>query len=211
MDRKTLGGKKKLVFAPRVPDAFERPEDPEQVEKKINSAAAPETREQDRTKKKREKEEERGVELVGGREEHSAARAPRNSKEIFSEDLLKLENAPRVVQSLANRGAYTETFSSSALERGKKYLLQIPKLVPEEGARTIRGRLRIKENGEATLTVSARINEDEEPKEIVFLLGVSEVKMQQDVFKREKAGISYRSIGNIESKLVSRIHDTACL
>lgn len=193
MDRRTLGGKKKLTFQPKLPT--------EPLEEQIVEKPTEKPVEKKETKRKEEKPV-----LMGGRTEEKAfGLSLGNSEEITTEDLLRIENSPITVEKIENKIKSREVEGGDNFiknYKNRKVILQLPFLLPEEGEKFIRGKLVIK-NSKIYIRLIGRISENSQIKEFLFKIEEIETGMPQEGLKIE--GNRIERTGQIERKFVSSI------
>ncbi|KAI5189370.1 hypothetical protein NEMIN01_0433 [Nematocida minor] len=204
MDKRTLGGKKKLVFEPKLPTA------------PLEIQAAPETKEKKSEERRKEvKTRERPSQhrmpdqpatLIGGtKEAPSFVFNPKSIEEITTEDLMKVENSPITVDKIAEKIKSREVESISIKSfANQKILLQIPKILAEEGQRYIKGKIIVK-NEEMHLSLVGRLIEKDAPKEFLFRITPVETGMPQEAYKINEASDSLSRIGEVKNKFIASI------
>ncbi|KAH9386547.1 uncharacterized protein NEMAJ01_1443 [Nematocida major] len=206
MDKKTLGGKKKLVFEPKMPT--------EPMNTHVSSGTKPVNVEVKRKEVKRKeapaphvhRAPEPAVTLIGGaKETKSFMFSSGSTQEIANEDLLRIENAPLTVDKIAD-AVRSKEVSGFSLDLGpkKKVLLQLPNLLPEENRRYIKGKLRIEEN-EIYLTVAGRVSANAPMQDFLFRITPVDMGMPQEAYKKEDSQESLRRIGQVDTKFISSL------
>lgn len=201
MDKRTLGGKKKFIFEPKMPAA------PVEEQKELCSAVAPVgviRKEVSQREVRKEKKEEPGVALVGGvKDPQQFFCVPNNTAEITSEDLDKLKKAPITVEKVINEVKSREIKNITLDElMKKKILLQIPNILPEENSRYIKGKIRIEENSIYLFLVGKKTVNDP-VKEFIFEITPVDVGMAQEAYKVETPNESIRRMGRVSTKFIS--------
>lgn len=211
MDKRTLGGKKKLVFEPKMP---EKPLEVEEVfgEKEKKSelwrkeiAPVKETR---KDRERANRAPEKPVTLMGGaREKETFVFTTGNAEEITTEDLLRIENSPITVDKIANNLKSRDIAGDGAEKSIKPYqnekiLLQIPNILPEEGQRYIKGKLIIKKEG-MYMIVGGRLSETAPVKEFMFKIDPVLTGMPQEGYIIDKDTL--KSLGEVRTKFISSV------
>ncbi|OAG29349.1 hypothetical protein NEDG_01422 [Nematocida displodere] len=208
MDKRTPGGRKKLVFTPKMPSEPSPSElEPEIKQKeevpKIpqNPALQPQPKKQKPFQKK--PEAPLPVALAGGTREELFRVGIREGKEILSEDLQQIEeDAPITLEGMQARSTtYTSTSTIGQLGEGARYLLQLPGLLPEEGSTLLHGQVTVRE-GCAFLSIRGRRSAASAAESFTFSLSESFTStLPQEAFF--KNGAVLQSEGAIHTKLIS--------
>lgn len=210
MKKKTLGGKRKLVFVPNIP--ARDLEEQGLVELENNSIGAKEiwvdqeekVKSIPKTKTRREKFEAndtvRAAALIGNVKETNTFINER-VKEIYDTDISKIENGPIV---LPCKELIDKKDKEIYIQQDSMYLLQVPKLLPEEGSQYIRGKLRIDKEGKATLILFARKNKNMLVDENIFTLDVCKIQSVQEAFVKSSKEKVYNKIDTIKEKILAK-------
>ncbi|KAI5190316.1 hypothetical protein NECID01_0908 [Nematocida sp. AWRm77] len=216
--KRTRGGKRKLTFAPKVPSpSTEGLEDLEEAEgldtlqsEEPKEEAKPEegpvikTGPQHTPRNKKEMPIQHAG-LSGDMKEASTPFIKENTPELFLEDLEKAEDSPRTAESILRREVvYTDTLSPKEFKQEQRYLLQLPRIIPEHGGRYLQGKLRISPSGEATLVLRGKPVFGTESQEITFSLAVSKTPVLQEVFRKNEEAQAYTNEGRLSAKIISR-------
>ncbi|OAG30208.1 hypothetical protein NEIG_01228 [Nematocida sp. ERTm5] len=206
MDKRTLGGKKKLVFEPKMPT---RP-----LEEQPASTPSPpphnEVRRKEVTprhvKPSKHPQEPMAVTLMGGEKESKPFLfSANNSEEITDDHLDMIEDSPLTVNKILKTVKSTEISECmSALSPGNRILLQIPNILPENNCRYIKGKLRIV-NNEVYLHLIGRISVDSSVEEYIFQITPVNVGMPQEGYKIESENTSISKMGRINTKFISSV------
>ncbi|KAI5185107.1 hypothetical protein NEHOM01_0612 [Nematocida homosporus] len=226
MDKRTLGGKRKLVFVPKIPvggpdgslkeksvksESLEIGDGPIglfQMEKE--SKEVKNERIKIPVKDLKSKISSSSVSLLGNSKEEPFLFRSVAGDDVFAEDLAKLGEGPITGLNLEKKSSiYSDTTSREEFENESRYLLQMPAILPEDNQTQIRGKLRIEDDGRMTLIVRGRESPGSSPRNFEFSLTMSEMGTAQEAFKQQVGGEEgskvFVSQGSIKKKLISQI------
>ncbi|EHY66198.1 hypothetical protein NEAUS04_1625 [Nematocida ausubeli] len=200
MDKRTLGGKKKLVFEPKMPST------PLEAQEAPSTAVPvkPEVRRRETISKPVRQNIQQPVVLMGEKETQSFVFTGKSTEEITNEDLEIIEDAPMTVNKVLETVRSKDiTEIEDILVPGQNILLQVPNILPMNNCRYIRGRLRI-DGSEVYLSLIGRISQDDAPKEYLFRVKPVRTGMPQESYYVENDN-SICKMGPVESKFITTV------
>ncbi|EIJ88929.1 hypothetical protein NEPAR05_0596 [Nematocida parisii] len=206
MDKRTLGGKKKLVFEPKMPT---RPLE----EQPASTPTAPphnEVRRKEVTprhvKPSKHPQAPVAVTLMGGEKESKPFLfSANNSEEITDDHLEMVDDSPLTVNKILNAVKSTGVSEcTGVLCPGSRVLLQIPNILPAGNCRYINGKLRIV-NNEMYLHLTGRISVGSSVEEHVFQITPVRVGMSQEGYRITSGDTSISKMGRVNTKFISSV------
>lgn len=219
MNRNARTDKRKRVFAPNIQDNADiedilaGSQEPNQVIQ--NKTEVPEQKESEHPKAQRRT---RGIgaqtvscatpELtaVSGAEKKEKVTVLK-ADDILPETLQSIENAPLTLQSIRQKSqAYSKSIQDSEIVPGTSFLLQLPKIFPEDG-RYIRGKLASRKNGEMYMEIRGRRGPSAPAEVFTFDLVTVEECVPQEVCRISTREGTYSEQEPLKKKLIAKISE----
>lgn len=217
MNRDARTDKRKRVFTPNIQDNTDIEDilagNPEVNQVSQKQPEIPEQKEKENRKHQR-KTRETDTQIVSCATPELTAASGTDKKEkmtvinagdIMPETLKGVENAPLTLQSIQQKTQiYSNSIQSSEMIPGSSFLLQLPKIFPEDG-RYIRGKLVSRENGQMYMEVRARRSPNDTVEVFNFDLMTVEGCIPQAVCKINTKENTYSEQEPINKKLIAKI------